>query len=81
MIRTPLTSAALITIFDTVADERELEVLTPLSASGRVASEIAGDLFVAVDTVRSHVNNIYRKLGARNRTEALAKARELELIR
>jgi hypothetical protein len=41
VIRTPLTSAALITIFDPVADERELEVLTPLSASGRVASEIA----------------------------------------
>ena len=59
--------------------ERELEVLI-LLASGRTNSEIAGDLFVAVGTVKSHVNNIYNKLGVRNRTEAVARARELELL-
>jgi ATP/maltotriose-dependent transcriptional regulator MalT len=59
--------------------ERELEVLT-LLASGRSNREIARDLFVAVGTVKTHTNNIYRKLGARNRAEALAKARNLELI-
>ena len=59
--------------------ERELEVLT-LLASGRTNSEIAGDLFVAVGTVKSHVNNIYNKLEVRNRTEAVARARELELL-
>jgi ATP/maltotriose-dependent transcriptional regulator MalT len=59
--------------------ERELEVLT-LLASGRTNSEVAGDLFVSVGTVKSHTGNIYRKLGARNRTEALARARELGLI-
>jgi ATP/maltotriose-dependent transcriptional regulator MalT len=59
--------------------ERELEVLT-LLASGRTNSEIARDLFVSVGTVKSHTGNIYRKLGARNRAEALARARELELL-
>ena len=39
------------------------------------------DLFVSVGTVKSHTGNIYRKLGARNRAEALARARELGLIR
>lgn len=59
--------------------ERELEVLT-LLASGRTNSEIAGDLFVAVGTVKSHVNNIYNKLKVRNRAEAVTRARELELL-
>ena len=59
--------------------ERELEVLT-LLASGRTNSEIAGDLFVAVGTVKSHVNNIYNKLEVRNRAEAAARARELGLL-
>jgi len=60
--------------------ERELEVLV-LLASGKTNSEVAGDLFVSVGTVKSHTGNIYRKLGARNRAEALARARELGLIR
>jgi DNA-binding CsgD family transcriptional regulator len=34
-----------------------------------------------VGTVKSHTGNIYRKLGARNRAEALNRARELGLIR
>ena len=60
--------------------ERELEVLT-LLASGKTNSEVAGELFVSVGTVKSHTGNIYRKLGARNRAEALARARGLGLIR
>ena len=59
--------------------ERELEVLT-LLASGRTNSEIAGDLFVAVGTVKSHVNSIYNKLEVRNRAEAVARARDLNLL-
>jgi ATP/maltotriose-dependent transcriptional regulator MalT len=59
--------------------ERELEVLT-LLASGRQNGEIARDLFVAVGTVKTHTNNIYRKLGVRNRAEALARGRSLKLI-
>jgi ATP/maltotriose-dependent transcriptional regulator MalT len=60
--------------------ERELEVLS-IIASGKTNSEVAGDLFVSVATVKSHSGNIYRKLGARNRAEALNRARELGLIR
>jgi ATP/maltotriose-dependent transcriptional regulator MalT len=59
--------------------ERELEVLT-LLASGRTNREIGRDLFVAVGTVKSHTSNIYGKLEARNRAEAIAKARSLKLV-
>lgn len=59
--------------------ERELEVLT-LLASGRSNKEIARDIFVAVGTVKTHTNNIYRKLGAKNRAEALARTRSLKLL-
>lgn len=64
---------------DEPLSEREMEVLALLS-SGRTNAEIAKDLFVAVGTIKAHVNNIYRKLGARNRAEALAKARNLKLL-
>jgi DNA-binding CsgD family transcriptional regulator len=60
--------------------ERELEVLS-LLASGRTNSEVAKDLFVSVGTVKSHTGNIYRKLEVTNRTEALARARELNMLR
>jgi DNA-binding CsgD family transcriptional regulator len=59
--------------------EREIEVLN-LLASGKTNSEVAGDLFVSVGTVKSHTGNICRKLGAKNRAEALTRARELDLI-
>jgi DNA-binding CsgD family transcriptional regulator len=60
--------------------ERELEVLA-LLASGKTNSETASDLFVSVGTVKSHTGNIYRKLGAKNRAEAVTVARNLGLIR
>lgn len=60
--------------------ERELEVLAIL-ATGKTNSEAAGDLFVSVGTVKSHTGNIYRKLGAKNRAEAVTVARNLGLIR
>ena len=59
--------------------ERELEVLT-LLASGRTNSEVARYLFVSVGTVKSHTGNIYRKLDAKNRAEAIARARKLALL-
>lgn len=60
--------------------ERELEVLA-LLASGRTNAEIARDLYVAVGTVKSHSGNIYRKLEAANRTEAVSRAHEMNLLR
>ena len=65
-------------IVDELTD-REREVLALLS-TGRTNGEMARDLFIAVGTVKSHVNSICRKLGARNRTEAVTRARHLELV-
>jgi DNA-binding CsgD family transcriptional regulator len=59
--------------------KRELEVLS-LLASGRTNSEVARDLYVSVGTVKSHTGNIYRKLGAKNRAEAVARARDFDLL-
>jgi len=59
--------------------ERELAVLDAL-ASGKTNAEVAADLYISVGTVKSHSANIYRKLEARNRTEAVTRARELGLL-
>jgi LuxR family maltose regulon positive regulatory protein len=59
--------------------ERELEVLR-LIAAGLSNHEIAGELFVALSTVKKHINHIYGKLDVRSRTQVLAKARELGLL-
>ncbi len=59
--------------------ERELEVLR-LIAAGLTNREIAGELVIAVGTVKRHVNNIYGKLGVHSRTQAIATARELGLL-
>jgi len=59
--------------------DRELEVLR-LIAAGKSNQRIAHDLVVALDTVKKHVTHILGKLGAANRTEAAARARQLGLI-
>jgi LuxR family maltose regulon positive regulatory protein len=59
--------------------ERELEVLR-LIASGMSNAEISRTLFVALSTVKKHINNIYRKLGTNSRTRAVACARKLNLL-
>jgi DNA-binding NarL/FixJ family response regulator len=59
--------------------EREIEVLAAL-ASGKTNAEVATDLYISIGTVKSHSANIYRKLEAKNRTEAVARARELDLL-
>jgi LuxR family maltose regulon positive regulatory protein len=58
---------------------RELEVLR-LLAAGKSNQRIAHDLVVALDTVKKHVTHVLAKLGAVNRTEAVARARQLGLI-
>ncbi|HJY74962.1 MAG TPA: LuxR C-terminal-related transcriptional regulator [Streptosporangiaceae bacterium] len=58
---------------------RELEVLR-LIAAGKSNQRIAHDLVVALDTVKKHVTHVLGKLGAANRTEAVARARQLGLI-
>jgi LuxR family maltose regulon positive regulatory protein len=58
---------------------RELEVLR-LIASGASNQAIAELLVISIGTVKSHINHILGKLAARNRTEAVARARELGLL-
>jgi LuxR family maltose regulon positive regulatory protein len=58
---------------------RELEVLE-LLAAGRSNQRIAQELVVSLDTVKKHVSRVLDKLGAANRTEAVARARALGLL-
>ena len=58
---------------------RELEVLAMLAA-GRSNQAIASQLVISLDTVKKHVSHLMGKLGAANRTEAVARGRELGLI-
>jgi len=59
--------------------ERELEILR-LLASGLSAPEIAETLVIAVGTARNHVKNIYGKLDAHNRVQAVERARRLRVL-
>jgi LuxR family maltose regulon positive regulatory protein len=58
---------------------REMAVLRLMSA-GMSNSQIADELVVGVGTVKTHALGIYGKLNARNRTQAVARAREVGLI-
>ncbi|HKA95891.1 MAG TPA: response regulator transcription factor [Streptosporangiaceae bacterium] len=58
---------------------RELQVLAMLAA-GSPNRAIAKELFVTIFTVKKHVSHIFGKLGVANRTEAVARARDLGLI-
>jgi LuxR family maltose regulon positive regulatory protein len=58
---------------------RELEVLERVAA-GQSNQAIARELVVTLDTVKKHVGHVLGKLGATNRTEAVARARELNLL-
>lgn len=57
---------------------RELEVVR-LIAQGHSNTEIAENLFVSDATVKTHINHIFSKLGARDRAQVIVKARQLGL--
>lgn len=59
--------------------EREREVLRHVSGMLNTA-EVASEMYISVNTVKTHLRNIYRKLAAAHRSEAVRRARELELI-
>jgi LuxR family transcriptional regulator, maltose regulon positive regulatory protein len=59
--------------------QREKEVLH-LMADGCSNKEIAAQLVISIGTAKRHVVHIFRKLGAANRTQAVAIARELEIV-
>jgi DNA-binding NarL/FixJ family response regulator len=76
-VREPITepigrrhSGADLAVQDVGLTERELSVLRALG-SGRSNKQIAGELWLAEQTVKFHLTNIYRKLGVTSRTEAV----------
>lgn len=59
--------------------KRELEVLE-LMAQGLSNQEIADKLFVSLNTIKTHSANLFIKLDAKRRTQAVQKAKDLQLI-
>jgi len=57
----------------------ELRVLRYLPTN-RPAPEIAAELFVSLNTIRTHLRNVYAELGVHNRADAVTRARELGLL-
>ena len=58
---------------------REIEVLSCL-AQGLTYSDTAEQLFISINTLKTHIKNIYRKLNVANRTQAVNKAKVLRLL-
>jgi LuxR family maltose regulon positive regulatory protein len=59
--------------------ERELEVLRFIAA-GLSNKKITEELFISLSTVKTHISNIYSKLNVHSRTQALIKAKELDIL-
>ncbi|MEO6979079.1 MAG: response regulator transcription factor [Mucilaginibacter sp.] len=59
--------------------KRETQILEEISV-GKSRSQIANELFIDLETVRSHIKNIYVKLNVNSRADAIKTARENRLI-
>jgi len=59
--------------------EREVEILR-LIAAGMSNQEITEKLIIAMSTLKTHINHIYAKLDVRSRTQAIVRARALNLL-
>ena len=59
--------------------KRELEILRQLS-TGRTLTVIAGELHISQNTMKTHLKNLYRKIGAEDRHDAIEKAKASFLI-
>jgi DNA-binding CsgD family transcriptional regulator len=59
--------------------KREYEVLE-LMAGGLSNQEIAEKLFVSTSTIKTHTSNLFAKLDARRRTQAIQRAKELRIL-
>lgn len=66
-------------ISDLELSKRELEILA-LIAQGLTNEEIARKIFVSVSTVKTHNQNLFFKLDVKRRTQAVEKAKRLQLI-
>jgi LuxR family maltose regulon positive regulatory protein len=58
---------------------RELDIMR-LICKGYSNPEIASELVITLNTVKKHTSNIYSKLGVRSRTQAIARAQQLNLL-
>jgi len=73
----PVLNTSLITQLE--LSKRELEILS-LMAEGHSNHEIAAQLFVSLSTVKTHNQNLFEKLDVKRRTQAVEKAKRLNLI-
>jgi LuxR family maltose regulon positive regulatory protein len=64
---------------EALLSDRELKVLSLLS-DGLSNKEIANRLYIELRTVKWHTSNIFGKLSVKNRTQAVARARELNIL-
>ncbi|GGC49122.1 helix-turn-helix transcriptional regulator [Parapedobacter defluvii] len=67
------------TLRELAISKREYEVLQ-LLAKGHTNADIATELFVSLSTVKTHVSNLFQKLDVKNRTQAITKSKELNII-
>jgi LuxR family maltose regulon positive regulatory protein len=74
----PGASPAGLSLLDPLTD-REQEILA-LIGQGQSNRQIAEALYISVGTVKGHINHIFSKLDVQNRTQALVRARELDLL-
>jgi LuxR family transcriptional regulator, maltose regulon positive regulatory protein len=77
--RTPAARPSDVAPLEEPLSESELRVLRYLPTNLR-APEIAAELFVSLNTIRTHLRNVYAKLGVHSRADAVARGRELGLL-
>lgn len=63
-----------------ILSDREIEILKSI-AGGSTNYEIAATLFISLSTVKTHIANIYRKLGVKTRVAALDQGRSMGIIK
>jgi len=79
LLRNPLQNDIKITANEASLSEREIDVLEQLG-KGLNYNQIAQNLFLSPNTVRKHIENIYKKLQVHNKLEAIEKAKKSRII-
>lgn len=69
----------MVTLPELGLSHREMEVLE-LMSQGLTNQQIADKLFLSIHTIKTHGSNLFVKLDVKNRTQALIKAKELEIL-
>lgn len=66
--------------FTLIGQEAHIVRICQLVAAGRSNREIALDLVLSLNTVKSHIHHVYGKLGVESRVQAVSRARELHIL-